>query len=477
MKNSVCLALILLVVLASSFPLVSAPDSGQTVVPTSISIALKPNPVGVGQWVAFEFQVTPAPPTSNDRFVNLSAGTNLGWNYPVSTNATGGATLFYAFYPAGNRTFFVEFPGQSFENGQVYAPSRSEMTLFIQAEPVDYPIANPTQNPAHTNPPPPIWPIWPEFTATFKRASYDIVNYTTGETQQVDNSTIEFKITNQPLTGSLTSIYYLLRMAEPDYTCDYYTDSTCKRQSNTTYTILTFPLYDLLPSHLRNATSLKFQIQADTNLGKSEWSPIQTVYLTETPSPPPTAPVAMPPSATPTPSPRPTPRPVLTPPPRIETNSSGSIVRMSLAGNVTPAQFSDIILTSESAQAAQLSFVLSGQAGNTGFGNITVPKIAVPNASSIEVLIDGQPAQNQGYSQNANCYYVWFTTHFSSHQVSIVFSLNALPNVTATPNSSPVQINLIQILLGVAVAVVVIGIIIGGLLALNRERRQKPTNA
>jgi hypothetical protein len=147
---------------------------------------------------------------------------------------------------------------------------------------------------------------------------------------------------------------------------------------------------------------------------------------------------------------------------------------MTLAGNVTPAQFSDITLTSESGRAAQLSFVLSGQAGNTGFGNITVPKTAVPNAASIEVLIDGQPAQNQGYSQNANCYYVWFTTHFSSHQISIVFSANAPPSVTATPNSSPVQISLTQILFGVAVAVVITGIIIGGLLALNRERRQKP---
>jgi hypothetical protein len=479
MKNAVFLALTIFSLVSASFLLVIAPINAQTTVPTSISIALKPNPVGTGQMVAFEFQVTPAPPTSNDRFVNLSAGISPGgWNFPVSTNATGGATLFYSFNQTGNRVFFVSFPGQSFKNGQVYAPSKSEMTLVVQAEPVETPTAYPTPNPAPTNPPAPTWPISPEFTATLNRASYNVTNYLTGEIlQQVDNSSIEFKITNQPLTGALRSIYYVLGINDSSDGSfwEIYADGTHSIQSNTTYTILTLRIgaTSSLPQSMRNYTSIDFQIQAQTNLGKSDWSPIHTVYLTETPSPPPTAsPVATLPPATPTQPPRPTPKPTWNPPPRIEANTtSGLIVRMTLAGNVTPSQFSDITLTNESAQAAQLSFVLSGQAGNTGFGNVTIPKTAVCNASSIAVLIDGQPAQNQGYSQNANCYYVWFTTHFSTHQVSIVFSTD-LPNSTASPTvlqNPALGLDLVQLAILVTMGLIVAAVVVAAFRFLNER--------
>jgi hypothetical protein len=38
------------------------------------------------------------------------------------------------------------------------------------------------------------------------------------------------------------------------------------------------------------------------------------------------------------------------------------------------------------------------------------------------IYIDGQPASSQGYTQDSDNYYVWYTTHFSSNQVSIVFT-------------------------------------------------------
>ena len=477
MKNAVFFALTIFSLVSASFLLVIAPINAQTTVPTSISIALKPNPVGAGQMVAFEFQVTPAPPTSDDRFVNLSAGISPGgWNFPVSTNATGGATLFYSFNQTGNRVFFVSFPGQSFKNGQVYAPSKSEMTLVVQAEPVETPTAYPTPNPAPTNPPAPTWPISPEFTATLNRASYNVTNYLTGEIiQQVDNSSIDFQVKNQPLTGALTSIYYLVRIYDPStgYTCDMYTDGTYRIQSNTTYThlwlMIGHPYW--LPPDLRNATSIDFQIQAQTNLGKSDWSPIQTVYLTATPSPSPTAaPVATLPAPSQTPTPKPTPRPT---PCRLDANTtSGLTVKLTLYGNVTASQFSNVTLTNESAQAAQLSFVLSGQAGNTGFGNVTIPKTMVPNAVSIAVLIDGQPAQNQGYSQNANYYYVWFTTHFSTHQVSIVFAKTTTPS-NPTPSSSGLQnpaigLDWVQIAILVVMGIIVVAVVVAAFMFLSK---------
>jgi hypothetical protein len=72
------------------------------------------------------------------------------------------------------------------------------------------------------------------------------------------------------------------------------------------------------------------------------------------------------------------------------------------------------ITTNQTASTTTLSFTVTGQSGTTGFGNVTVPKSAVP-------------ASNQGYTQDTNNYYVWYTTHFSTHKVSIVFVAQTIP--------------------------------------------------
>jgi hypothetical protein len=69
-----------------------------------------------------------------------------------------------------------------------------------------------------------------------------------------------------------------------------------------------------------------------------------------------------------------------------------------------------------------VSFTVTGASGTTGFGNVTIPKSAVPYGTTPTIYIDGQPASNQGYTQDSNNYYVWYTTHFSTHQISIVFT-------------------------------------------------------
>ncbi len=58
---------------------------------------------------------------------------------------------------------------------------------------------------------------------------------------------------------------------------------------------------------------------------------------------------------------------------------------------------------------------------------MTIPKIAIPYGANPVVYIDGQKAQDQGYSQNDNNYYVWYTTKFSTHQMAIQFALSPLP--------------------------------------------------
>jgi hypothetical protein len=41
------------------------------------------------------------------------------------------------------------------------------------------------------------------------------------------------------------------------------------------------------------------------------------------------------------------------------------------------------------------------------------------------VYVDNQPCQSQGYTQDASNYYLWYTVHFSTHQVEIVFAAQA----------------------------------------------------
>jgi hypothetical protein len=86
-----------------------------------------------------------------------------------------------------------------------------------------------------------------------------------------------------------------------------------------------------------------------------------------------------------------------------------------------------------------VSFTLNGESGTTGFGNITIPKSAVPYGTTPTLYIDGQPAQDQGYTQDANNYYVWYTTQFSTHEVSIVFT-TTFPSPSPTVSKFPVQL-------------------------------------
>ena len=59
------------------------------------------------------------------------------------------------------------------------------------------------------------------------------------------------------------------------------------------------------------------------------------------------------------------------------------------------------IATNQSAKTTTVSFTVTGESGTTGFGNITIPKSAVPYGTTPTIYIDGQPAQNQGYTQDS----------------------------------------------------------------------------
>ncbi len=156
------------------------------------------------------------------------------------------------------------------------------------------------------------------------------------------------------------------------------------------------------------------------------------------------------------------------------TTENGATVDLILGGNVTISQMSNVtITTNQSDKTTTVSFTVTGQSGTTGFGNITIPISAVTYGTSPTIYIDDQLAQNQGYTQDSNNYYVWYTTSFSTHQISIVF--------TTTPNSTPVshsptpQSSLLQeAIYGVVTGVVIAAIVTVGLyLYLGKARKPK----
>jgi hypothetical protein len=132
-------------------------------------------------------------------------------------------------------------------------------------------------------------------------------------------------------------------------------------------------------------------------------------------------------TSTPTPSPTPTASPTPEPTPKPSTVSAttetGATVELTINGNITSSQMSSItIATNQSAASTKVSFTLTGTSSVAGFGNVTIPKSVVAYGTTPTIYIDGKPAPDQGFTQDANNYYVWYTTHFSTHQVSIVFT-------------------------------------------------------
>ncbi|MCW4009298.1 MAG: hypothetical protein NWF05_01590, partial [Candidatus Bathyarchaeota archaeon] len=117
----------------------------------------------------------------------------------------------------------------------------------------------------------------------------------------------------------------------------------------------------------------------------------------------------------------------------------GTPFTFTLQGNISITQISNpTLVINETANTVTLSLNLTGTTGTTGFSNMTIPKSTMPTGvvPIPTVYIDGQIAENQGYTEDAENFYIWYTTHFSNHQVAVVFPASASP--TPTPPSSPI---------------------------------------
>jgi hypothetical protein len=193
---------------------------------------------------------------------------------------------------------------------------------------------------------------------------------------------------------------------------------------------------------------------------------VQTAPVDLTPTPTPTATSIPAPTPTPTPTTAPLPSPTPSSKTVPATTDNGVVVDLAISGNITSSQMSNVtIATTQFAASTTLSFTLTGESDATGFSNVTVPKNAVPYGTAPTIYIDGQPAQDQGYTQDAISYYLWYTTRFSTHGVSIVFTSTA-PSPSLAAQSSLPQ----EAIFGAAAAMT-IAVIVAGALILRRSKR------
>jgi hypothetical protein len=190
-----------------------------------------------------------------------------------------------------------------------------------------------------------------------------------------------------------------------------------------------------------------------------------TAAPTPTPTPTSTSTPTHKPTATPTPTatPSPTPTPSATTVPA--TTDGGATVNLAITGNITSSQITNVTITSnQPTKTTTVAFTITGPNTTTGYSNMTIPKTATLYGTNPFVYIDDQQAPSQGYTQDANNFYVWYTTSFSTHQVSIQF---VVPSTLQAISFGSV------LAVGIAVAEI---ISIFTVIAVNRLRR-KPDNA
>jgi hypothetical protein len=153
---------------------------------------------------------------------------------------------------------------------------------------------------------------------------------------------------------------------------------------------------------------------------------------TPEPTPPATPTPTSIPASTPKPTsaPIPTPTPTATPPPSptpYETTAkamtdNGTTIDLTITGNITSSQMSNITITTNQPSTTTVSFTLTGENGTTGYSNITIPKTLTLYGTTPTLFIDNQQATNQSYTQDTENFYIWYTTQFSIHQINIQFA-------------------------------------------------------
>ena len=119
-------------------------------------------------------------------------------------------------------------------------------------------------------------------------------------------------------------------------------------------------------------------------------------------------------------------------------NPDHTTTTLHITGNITAEQFKNFTVTPHANNGTiTFSFNLTGLSGTDGFANVTLPKSSIVIGQLPSVYVDNQLVQNQGYTQDAANYYVWFSVHFSSHVMRIEFTPPVVPTPPPTPTPTP----------------------------------------
>jgi hypothetical protein len=129
---------------------------------------------------------------------------------------------------------------------------------------------------------------------------------------------------------------------------------------------------------------------------------------------------------------------------------NGSNVKLTAKGDLASSNVNSATLTTDgSSLTTTLSAMVVAQSVTNGYGNITIPKSIIPNEGTPSIFINSLLVPNQGYSQDAKNYYVWYATNSKTYELSIVFKS------TSSSSGFPLWIFLILIPIIIIVAVFV----------------------
>jgi hypothetical protein len=198
----------------------------------------------------------------------------------------------------------------------------------------------------------------------------------------------------------------------------------------------------------------------------STWAAVGMIPTPTSPTPTPTQTIVAP-TVTPTPTPTETPAPTATANTTTVqvTNLNGETIDLEISGNITSTQMTNVAITSnDTSSTVTLSFKVAGETGTVGFGNITIPKSSVAYGTTPVLYIDGAVTADSGFSEDSANFYVWYTVHFSTHDLTIVF--NAPPQPTAQPG-------LPQTTIIAAAAIVAVIVVISAILLTRRARAKR----
>jgi hypothetical protein len=130
------------------------------------------------------------------------------------------------------------------------------------------------------------------------------------------------------------------------------------------------------------------------------------------------------------------------------TTDNGTTIDLGIDGNITSSQISNLIITTNQTETSTaIDFTITGPSGTSGLGIFTVPKSAVPYGTDPTIYIDNQPAENSGFTEDQENYYVWFTTEFSTHEMTIKFELPSTQQILTIAPGIVVLIVVPQIVL------------------------------